>query len=481
MWIVEKWEWIVFFVHVSLAVLVTIHSVLNKRDTRAAIGWTGLAWLAPIFGSVLYLCLGINRIHRKAVRLGLQEALNENPVFLVDQSDLERVRTAQEQYPTLAGLSSVGRKLSQKEAVPGNQITSLIDGDQTFPSMVETINNAENSVALLSYIFDNDRAGEEIVQALVAAKKRGVEIRVLVDDVGSKYSKVNIVKRLKDLGINAASFLPTKLGRLPMFTNLRNHRKILVVDGKIGYTGGTNIREAHWMSLAPDHPTQCLHFRLSGPIVAHLQETFVIDWAFATGEQLSGTTWFPELRRSGDVWARGVAHGPDEDFERLAKIIFAALASAQKRIRIVTPYFIPDSRLMESLAVAALKGVDVQVYLPSNNNVPIVNWAAAAQMGIFVQYGCRVFKTRPPFDHTKLLLIDDIWALIGSTNWDPRSLRLNFEFNVECYDEQFVSGLHEIVDDKARDAEEITLMKIQSRNFPTRLRDGLARLASPYL
>ncbi|MGI9401359.1 MAG: cardiolipin synthase [Rhizobiaceae bacterium] len=481
MWIIENWEYIVFVTHLVLATIVTAHSVLNKRDTRAAIGWTGLAWLAPIIGSVLYFCLGINRIHRKAIRLGLQDALNENPVFLVNQSDLERVKSATAQYPTLAGLSSVGRTLSEKDAVPGNEITALIDGDQTFPSMVEAINGAERSVALLSYIFDNDRAGEEIIQALVDASKRGAEIRVLIDDVGSKYSKVNVVKRLQDLKINAASFLPTKLGRLPKFTNLRNHRKILVVDGKIGFTGGTNIREAHWLGLKPDGPTQCLHFRLRGPIVAHLQETFVIDWAFATGEQLSGETWFPELGRKGSVWARGVAHGPDEDFETLAKVMFAALGSAQKRVRIVTPYFIPDSRLMEALAVAALRGVEVQIYLPSDNNVPIVNWAAAAQLGIFVQYGCKVYKTRPPFDHTKLLLIDDIWALIGSTNWDPRSLRLNFEFNVECYDEDFVCRLHQIVDEKAQDAEEITLQQIQSRNFPIRLRDGLARLASPYL
>jgi cardiolipin synthase len=268
---------------------------------------------------------------------------------------------------------------------------------------------------------------------------------------------------------------------LPLFTNLRNHRKILVVDGKTGFTGGTNIREAHWLGLEPGYPTQCLHFRIRGPVVAHLQEMFIIDWAFATGEQLSGEKWFPIIDRKGDIWARGLAHGPDEDFETLSKIIFAAVASAQKRVRIVTPYFIPDTRLIESLSVASLKGVDVQVYLPSNNNVPIVNWAAAAQLELFLQYGCSVFQTRPPFDHTKLLIIDDTWALIGSTNWDPRSLRLNFEFNVECFDEDFVQALHGIVDHKATGCKQITLENIRSLSFPTRVRNGLARLLSPYL
>jgi len=479
--VVDYWEVILLALYPVLATCVTVHSILYKRETRAAISWTGLAWLAPIVGSLLYWFLGVNRIHRKATRLGVQDALGEKPTFVVEQSDRQRVTTANERYPNLAGLASVGLRLTGKNAVPGNEIVPLKDGDETYPAMVDAIDNAQQSVALLSYIFDNDRAGEVIVEALLRARDRGVDVRVLVDDVGSRYSKVNIVKRLKGLGIDSASFLPTKFGQLPLFTNLRNHRKILVVDGKTGFTGGTNIREAHWLGLEPGYPTQCLHFRIRGPVVAHLQEMFIIDWAFATGEQLSGEKWFPIIDRKGDIWARGLAHGPDEDFETLSKIIFAAVASAQKRVRIVTPYFIPDTRLIESLSVASLKGVDVQVYLPSNNNVPIVNWAAAAQLELFLQYGCSVFQTRPPFDHTKLLIIDDTWALIGSTNWDPRSLRLNFEFNVECFDEDFVQALHGIVDHKATGCKQITLENIRSLSFPTRVRNGLARLLSPYL
>ena len=477
----EYWELILLAVHVVMATGVTIHSILYKRETRAAIGWTGLAWLAPIVGSLLYFFLGVNRIQRKATRLGVQDALGKKPEFLVNPSDRKRVTSANEHYPNLAGLALVGQRLTGKNALPGNEIVPLEDGDETYPAMVEAIDNAQQSVALLSYIFDNDRAGNVIVDALVRARDRGVAVRVLVDDVGSKYSKVNIVKRLKKLGVDAASFLPTKFGRLPQFANLRNHRKILVVDGKTGFTGGTNIREAHWLGLDPGYPTKCLHFRLRGPVVAHLQEMFVIDWAFATGEQLSGDTWFPKIDRCGEIWARGIAHGPDEDFETLSKIIFAALASARERVRIVTPYFIPDSRLIESLSVASLKGVDVEVYLPSNNNVPIVNWAAAAQLDLFLQHGCSVYQTRPPFDHTKLLLIDDAWALIGSTNWDPRSLRLNFEFNVECFDKDFVQSLHHLVDHKAVDCQMITLEQVNSLPFLTKIRNGLARLLSPYL
>ena len=266
--------------------------------------------------------------------------------------------------------------------------------------------------------------GSNFWRALVRAKKRGVEVRVLIDDVGARYSKKNMVGELSAAGVYAASFLPTKLWQLARFVNLRNHRKILVVDGRVGFTGGTNIREAHCLKLDPKGPTQCLHFRFEGPVVSHLKEVFVTDWAYTTGETLQGPAWFPQPLRSGSVWARGVSHGPDEDFETLSKLIFAALSAARDRIRIVSPYFLPDSRLTEALAVAALRGVKVEIYLPSNNNVRVVEWAMAAQIGLILEHGCQVFITKPPFDHTKLTLVDDVWALMGSTNWDPRSLRI---------------------------------------------------------
>ncbi len=477
----DGWPLIFAITHVALAAWVTVHAVLHKRDTRSAIAWTGLAWLAPYAGSIAYFCLGVNRIYRKAVRLGVQDALAGRPAFHVAKADIEQARRAIEADPELAGLAAVGRAVTGRDPVPGNSIEPLMDGDAIFPAMIEAIAGAERSISLASYIFDTDRAGDAIFKALCEARVRGVEIRVLVDAVGSRYSPVNMVSRLQEQGITAARFLPTKIGRIPLFANLRNHRKILVVDGKTGFTGGANIREAHWLSLKPKHPTACLHFRLQGPIVEQLQEVFVTDWAFTTGEELTGEAWFPALYRAGGIWARGIAHGPDEDFESLSKVIFAALAGTREVVRIVSPYFIPDSRLVEALAVAALRGVRVEIYLPSNNNIPVADWAAAAQLDLILRPGCRVFRTAPPFDHSKLLVVDQSWALIGSTNWDPRSLRLNFEFNVECFDTDFVAALNHIIDDKARGARQITLADIEGRLFPTRLRDGFARLVSPYL
>ncbi len=479
--LVYAWPWVLTIVSIALAIGVTIHAVLWKRDIRAAIAWTGLAWLAPLLGAGAYFWLGVNRVQRKAIRLKLHEAWKGKPELLPTRREVEQAEAWATQHPGLAGLETVGRKLTSKPVLPGNSIDPLIDGDQTYPAMIDAIRRAEKSVALLSYIFDSDRAGDRFLEALVEAHNRGVQVRVLIDDIGSRYSRPNMVRRLQDSGVNALSFLPTRFPRLPSYANLRNHRKLLVVDGTQGFTGGTNIREAHWLSLTPPNPVQCLHFRLQGPIVTHLQETFATDWAFAGGESLSAAEWFAQPQRVGNIWARGISHGPDEDFKKMADVIFAALSVARSNVRIVTPYFLPNSALLQALAVTALRGVSVEVYLPSNNNIPLVQWAATAQLWQILETGCRVFITAPPFDHTKLMIVDDIWVLIGSTNWDARSLRLNFEFNVECYDRVLARALKDVIARKAQGAREITLEEVNRRSFPMRLRDGLARLLSPYL
>ena len=357
----------------------------------------------------------------------------------------------------------------------------LIDGGQSYPAMLEAIDRAERSITLLSYIFDSDRAGQAFQEKLVAAKNRGVEIRILIDGVGSRYSQPNMVQQLKATGLNAAAFLPTRVPRMFHYANMRNHRKILVVDGRVGFTGGTNIREGHWLELDPLSPVSCLHFRFEGPVVAHFQEVFAVDWGFATGESLDGDLWFPPLERVGDVWARGIPGGPDEDLDKLPLTILGALAAATRSVHIVTPYFLPDQALIQSLFATALRGVEVHLLLPSENNIALVHWASHAILPYLVERGCRVHMSPPPFDHTKLLLVDGIWSLVGSTNWDPRSLRLNFEFNVECYNARLGEQLHSFVNRRIQRACELSLDDFRKRGKLIRMRDGAARLLSPYL
>lgn len=476
----EIWVLSLAALDVLSASAVTVHAVLRKRDSRAVIGWVGLAWLAPLVGVIAYLLLGINRIERKALLLNLHESWHsDQPAETNTDHGLAAEYFARD-YPGVDRLERAGRSLTGLPVVPGNSVQPLIDGDEAFPAMLEAIGQARKSVALLSYIFDSDRAGDAFLQALLEAQERGVQVRVLIDDFGAKYSRPNMIRRLRRAGLKAAGFLPTSIP-FPIYANLRNHRKILIVDGRIAFTGGTNIREGHWLTLNPRRPIQCLHFRLVGPVVAQMQRVFVTDWAFATGEILAGDDWFVPATDRGSVWARSIEHGPDEHFEKMADLIAAAIAESRRQVRILSPYFLPNASLIQSLNVAAMSGVSVEIYLPSANNIALVQWAATAQMWQLLEKGCQIFYTPPPFDHTKLMIVDSVWTLLGSTNLDPRSLRLNFEFNVECYDRRLADSLNAIVDKKAATARPVTLDEVNNRSFPIQIRDGLARLLTPYL
>jgi len=466
----------------TLAVLASVHVILHKRDVRAAIGWVGLISLVPVLGSVLYFVLGINRIKRRGGQL--QDSLDEVRAQLVrevpppTEAELEEARQT---VPQLVQLEHLGRQLSGRTLLRGNTVELLDGGEQAYPSMLQAIENAEKSVALASYIFDYDRAGKEFVEALCAAHKRGVEVRVLIDDVGSRYSKPTSVSKLKERGILVDTFLKTRMPSSANYANLRNHRKIMVVDGRVGFTGGMNIREGCRGDWETDHPVKDVHFRFSGPVVSHFQEAIAADWAFTTGEILIGEKWFPNRFPKGDVWARGVPEGPDEDSDHLRLTILGAISVAQQSVTVFTPYFLPDAPIIKALNVAALRGVSVRIVLPEENNIKLVQWAATAQLWQVLQRGCRVFYSPPPFDHTKLMLVDNGWSLVGSTNWDPRSLRLNFEFNVECYSMELNRELTEFTEAKIAMAREITLEEVDARSITIRLRDGVARLFSPYL
>jgi cardiolipin synthase len=372
-------------------------------------------------------------------------------------------------------------RVTRNELLPGNRIQPLRNGDEAYPAMLRAIRESRTSVALATYIFDLDRAGDEFVQALSDAIRRGVQVRVLIDGVGAAYSKPRAPGVLRERGITVAQFGGGMVPWRMPYLNLRNHRKILVVDGAIGFTGGMNIREGSYLGLDVENPTRDLHFRLEGPVVAHLVNAFAQDWTHTTGEHLEGEIWCPPIEPVGRSVARGVSDGPDDDFEKLAWTILAGLRAAKRHVRIVTPYFLPDQALITALNVVALGGVRLDIVLPEVSNLRIVGWAMRAQLAQVMEYGARVWLSPPPFDHSKLMLVDDSWALFGSGNWDPRSLRLNFEFNVECYDSDLVATLDDIVTEKINDARPLSRDELDRRSLPVKLRDGAAWLFSPYL
>jgi cardiolipin synthase len=476
----DLWQVVAAFLTVLLSVIASVHVVLYKRDSRAAVAWVGVIWLAPVVGPVLYVLLGINRIRRHAAGQRQQSPFVSSGEFLRPARPAPSV-TLPSTHGHLGTLAQLVDRVAGRPLLAGNAVSPLVDGDEAFPAMLDAIDRAALSVALSTYIFDHDFAGRLFVDALARAVTRGVAVRVLIDTVGARYSRPSIVHALERRAVRVARYGRTLVPWRMPYVNLRNHRKILVVDGREGFTGGINIREGCLLARRPRHPVQDLHFRLNGPVVAQLMETFVEDWAYTTGEQLDGASWFPQPDVTGPVFARGINDGPDEDFEKARFVFLGALACAQERVRIVTPYFVPDQGLITALDVAALRGVRVDIVVPQRSNLAFVQWAATAQLWQVLHHGCRVYATPPPFDHSKLMLVDGGWALFGSTNWDARSLRLNFEFGVECYDEALVTRLDALVDRKLAGAREVTARDVNARPLPVKLRDGIVRLAAPYL
>lgn len=465
-----------YFLIFLFALGTSLHALLCKRDSRSAVLWVALIWFSPIFGGIFYILFGINRISR-AARL-LKKTKDPEPRFFDVDTDDEILKFVDD---SLQGLVKFGNKVNQNALERGNHVECYDGGDAAFPAMLKTIDSAKHSVTLSSYIFNHDITGKLFLGHLEAAIKRGIEVRVLVDATGSKYSFPTIFRQLKKRNIPCASFLPIQFPWLFSYINLRNHRKILVVDGRIGFTGGLNISDKRTKKGEGVPYQKDLHFKFEGPVVRQFQEAFQMDWGFMTKEYFEGSKWFPKLESHGEILARGILDGPDEYFERIQMTLLGALSQAKKSIRIQTPYFLPDATLKSALNVANLRGVKVEILLPEKNNIPLVKWASIPILHHLIKEGNHVYLSEPPFDHSKLLIIDSKWVLIGSTNWDPRSLRLNFEFNVECFDQTLASKLEEIFDKKMKTSKKLLLEDITNRNLFYKIRDGLARMFTPVL
>lgn len=489
-WLGSLITWGVLLAVIDLVVMcfAIAHVVLNKRDVRAAIGWTGVILLAPLVGWALYWIFGINRLKRKARRLlGKPAAGSANDGNLAieevcfDSSQLIQARLEGPLTEQFSPLATLVDKVVGRPLIGGNQVEFYPSLEQGFAAMLAAIENAKQSVTLCTYIFDRDAMGKQFVTALQRAQERGVDVRVIVDGVGIRYSWPSIKRNLKAAKIRFAVFMPSLIPWRLHYTNLRNHRKIMVVDGRVGFTGGLNIRQGLWKKLKPPRPQVDSHFLIMGPVVRDLQATFADDWEFCTGELLEGDKWFPTIAGSGDVLARGIADGPDLTSGTIRLTLAGAISTAQRSVYIVTPYFLPDTALIEALNVADLRGVDVKIVLPKVNNLLLVQWASTAHLWQLLSRGVQIWTTPPPFDHSKLMVVDEAWCMFGSANMDPRSLRLNFEFNVECYAPQVAREIADLIRQKIATAHQVTLAEVDGRSLPIKLRDGLARLATPYL
>ncbi|HET7313361.1 phospholipase D-like domain-containing protein [Salinisphaera sp.] len=469
--------WLPIAIIAGSGIAAAAHALLTRETPSSAFGWIGVSLLFPPLGPLLYYMFGVNRVRIRAQRLdrasrhglgahrpGADAVLRDYRAFISQRR---------------LGLAAAGDRLSAWPVVGGNRIAVLNNGDEAYPPMIEAIEAAIGFVYLTTYIFETNRVGRRFIDALARAADRGVDVRVLIDGVGEWYAwpGKRPVGELEAAGVGVARFLPPRLWPPSLRLNLRNHRKILVTDAGVAFTGGMNIGDRHFVSGTAGMAD--MHFRLDGPIVRQIEAVFLSDWAFATGEQTAVSA--SELPEFGHAACRTIENGPTHDIERLSTLLMTAVSSAYERVLIVTPYFLPGPALVGALQAAALRGVEVSIVLPEYNNLPPVAWAARHDLGELVGRGVDIYFQPRPFAHTKLFVIDQGYALVGSPNIDPRSLRLNFELAIELFHVETVATLTAQVMETIRRSRRYTRQEFKSRRLPTRLRDSFFWLFSPYL
>ena len=477
----ELLPWIIIILHLLLSLYTAGHALLYKRDPRAAVTWIAVSMSFPFIGPLLYFLFGINRVrtHGRRVKSSLRLRLpagyerSEN-----EGTELPPAPDVGVEYRELARISDA---VTRRPLLTGNHVELLHNGETAYPAMLEAIDGAQDSVFLSTYIFDTRGIGRRFIEALAAAVARGVRVRVLVDGFGELYSLPWASYSLKRKKVPVARFLPARLFPPSFHMNLRNHRKILVVDSKIGFTGGMNIGNRH---LAADigNPTRTVdvHFRVTGPVVSQIEDVFVKDWAFTTREQLD-VAYVDAGPVAGQAVCRAIIDGPNEDLDKLAMVLIGAVSAAQYSVCIMTPYFLPSREMISALQAAALRGVDVCIILPGKNNQPLAHWATRNMLWELLHWGVHVYYQPPPFAHSKLFVVDEHYVQIGTANIDPRSLRLNFELALEIYDKTFAAEIVEHFVKVRTGSKAVSLQEMDSRPLPVRLRDAIAWLFSPYL
>ena len=458
----------------GMSIFAAQHALLSKRDSTSALAWVAICFI-PLAGPLSYLLFGINRVHIRARRDYPEDSPQEGREYYDEPPGT-----------ALRPMSLVGEGITGRGLVSVEDIRTLRDGESFYPAMLEDIRAARESVYCSTYIFRRDRSGRNLVKTLSGARQRGVDVRVIVDGLGEAAYPPRIGGLLKRRGINFRRYNPLTLFPPSLRLNMRNHRKLLLIDGKVAYTGGQNLSDSH-LARRKDNParTRDLHFRLTGKIVDDLQWAFLNDWQHCDDrdEQGNDGEYVPRntLQSKSRHWARLILDGPNEHLDQLNDLLVGVFAAARRRIWLMTPYFLPGHDLAGALIGAQLRGVDVKIILPERTNIYLAHWATQHNLGYILARKLPVYLQPAPFVHTKALLIDDDYALIGSANLDPRSLRLNFELGVEIFSTDFNKDLSGYFQESITTSTPLSESALAARPYWIRIRDAIAWLFRPYL
>ena len=448
-----------------------------RRSPGAARGWLFVTFFIPIPALIVYLLIGRPTYPRwRRKRFEKARQLLANATDEISHSKFCSHPILPETYAPAAKLV---QNLGQFPILGGNRIDLLSDYDRTVDQLVSDINGANHHVHLLSYIFANDRTGSKVIDALIRATERGVECRVLVDALGSRRWARTIRNRLTSEGVQVARALPvTFLRRRSARADLRNHRKIAIIDASIGYIGSQNIIDAEY---APGLFNRELVVHVAGPVVLEMQAVFAADWYLETGQVLDDAAFFPHRHGEGSMMAQLLPSGPDYPVAGAGRLIVALIHNARRRIVITTPYFIPDVALVEALETAVLRGVKVDIILSKASDSVLVGLAQRSYYDQMLRAGLSIYLFGDGLLHAKHIMIDDLISVIGSTNIDIRSFQLNAEASLIIYDEKIGLMLDAEQNKNINASVLLTAENWSKRSRPYKLLENIARLVSPLL
>ena len=437
--------------------------------------------LLPVVGFILYFYLGRNfRKEKIFSRKGIEdfkhiEEISKKQIIDLPKSELLSSAKIREKMNIMILLLNNSKALLTQY----NKVNIFNTGNKTFDSIIYDLEQAKEHIHLEYYIIEDDRIGNIIKDILIRKARQGVEIRFIYDDVGSWSIGKKFIRDLKQAGVEIFAFMPVRFSRLADRVNYRNHRKILVIDGAIGYIGGMNIADRYIDGTKDLGLWRDVHLRIEGQAVHSLQTVFLIDWFFVSDRIINYDKYFNEHKISEKHLVQITACGPDSDWASIMQAFFAAISTAREYIYMSTPYFIPNESLLTALKTAALSGIDVRIILPYHTDSHIVYWGTISYVKELLEAGIRIFFYKGGFTHSKILMVDDVFASVGTANIDIRSFDTNFEVSALIYDEQITIHLKKDFFEDLNKSEEVTLDIWSQRSLISRFKTSIARIISP--
>jgi cardiolipin synthase len=467
----------VSLLHVALIVLIVPAVLFQKRDSTVAVAWCLVVIFLPMLGALLYWTIGFNYLHRR-VRRKRRHRLR------FPQAHPPQTREATRGKPDTETIHPLARVALAVNAFPvsaGNAVQLYHETEQAFAALLDAITAARHHVHLEFFIVRSDGTGRRLFELLTEKARAGVEVRLLYDSAGTLFVARDLLRALLEAGGRVAAFLPVNPVRSWVQVNLRNHRKIVVMDGKAAFTGGMNVGDEYLGKGRVFPYWRDSFMEVRGPAVAGLQRIFTEDWDFATGEGLNGTVYYPELETAGEHAVQVIDSGPDQDFNGIREVYFAAILSAKERVWIASPYFVPDAGLLDAMRLASYRGVDVRLLCLLRGDHILSFYASRYYFRDALSAGVKVYQYAKGMMHSKLMMVDGSWAMVGSANLDNRSLRLNFEVGCMLYAPTQVNELEERFRADLAVSVPVDPQAFAARPFRLRLMENACRLFSPVL